>query len=94
MEIREEIIQKIMDALDGRMDTETKDVVRDVLTIELNRYELQERCTETLATNLMDRGMNIQDVAMILGHADLKTTQLYCYVNRNNVRTAYGKYAA
>ncbi len=52
------------------------------------------RFRRTLATNLMDRGMNIQDVAMILGHADLKTTQLYCYVNRNNVRTAYGKYAA
>ena len=28
MEIREEIIQKIMDALDGRVNTETKDVVR------------------------------------------------------------------
>ena len=46
MEIREEIIQKIVDALDGRVNTETKDVVRDVLTIELNQYELQERFTE------------------------------------------------
>lgn len=52
------------------------------------------RFRRTLATNLMDRGMNIQDVAMILGHADLKTTQIYCYVDRNNVRTAFGKYAA
>lgn len=52
------------------------------------------RFRRTLATNLMDRGMNIQDVAMILGHSDLKTTQIYCYVNRNNVRTAFVKYAA
>ena len=38
MEIREDVIQKVMTALTGRVDTETIDVVRDVLTIELNRY--------------------------------------------------------
>lgn len=48
----------------------------------------------TLATNLLDRGMNIQDVAAILGHADLKTTQIYCYMSQSNVRAAYRKYAA
>ncbi len=35
------------------------------------------RFRRTLATNLLDRGMSIQDVAVILGHADLKTTQIY-----------------
>lgn len=52
------------------------------------------RFRRTLATNLLDRGMNIQDVAQILGHADLKTTQVYCYISQSNVRTAYQKYAA
>lgn len=52
------------------------------------------RFRRTLATNLLDRGMNIQDVAKILGHADLKTTQVYCYISQNNVRAAYQKYAA
>lgn len=52
------------------------------------------RFRRTLATNLLDRGMNIQDVAMILGHADLKTTQIYCYISQNNVKSAYRKYAA
>ncbi len=52
------------------------------------------RYRRTLATNLLDRGMNIQDVAAILGHADLKTTQIYCYISQANVRTAYRKYAA
>lgn len=52
------------------------------------------RFRRTLATNLLDRGMNIQDVAAILGHADLKTTQIYCYINQANVRAAYQKYAA
>lgn len=52
------------------------------------------RFRRTLATNLLDRGMNIQDVAQILGHADLKTTQVYCYISQSNVKTAYQKYAA
>ena len=52
------------------------------------------RYRRTLATNLLDRGMNIQDVAAILGHADLKTTQIYCYISQSNVRAAYQKYAA
>ena len=52
------------------------------------------RFRRTLATNLLDRGMNIQDVAQILGHADLKTTQVYCYISQSNVKAAYRKYAA
>ncbi len=50
------------------------------------------RYRRTLATNLLDRGMSIQDVAAILGHADLKTTQVYCYISQKNVKTAYNKY--
>lgn len=52
------------------------------------------RYRRTRATNLLDRGMNIQDVAAILGHADLKTTQIYCYISQSNVRAAYYKFAA
>lgn len=51
------------------------------------------RYRRTLATNLLDRGMNIQDVATILGHADLKTTQIYCFISQANVKTAYCKFA-
>ena len=51
------------------------------------------RFRRTLATNLLDRGMDIQDVAQILGHAELKTTQVYCYISQNNVKAAYKKYA-
>lgn len=52
------------------------------------------RFRRTLATNLLDRGMNIQDVATILGHSDLKTTQIYCYISQSIVRSAYNKFAA
>ena len=50
------------------------------------------RYRRTLATNLLDRGMRIQDVAIILGHADLKTTQVYCYISQKNVENSYRKY--
>ncbi len=62
MDIREQIIQKVMRSLEGRVDPEISDI--------------------------------IQDVAVILGHADLKTTQIYCYISQKNVKTAYDKYAA
>ena len=52
------------------------------------------RYRRTIATNMMDRGANIQDVATMLGHADIATTQIYCYVSQSNVRAAYNKYAA
>lgn len=51
------------------------------------------RYRRTLATNLLDRGANIQDVAAVLGHEDLKTTQIYCHISQHNVRSAYEKYA-
>ena len=51
------------------------------------------RYRRTLATNLLDRGMPIQNVAAILGHVDLKTTQIYCYISQTNVKMAYCKYA-
>lgn len=50
------------------------------------------RFRRTLATGLIDRGMNIQDVAAILGHEKLDTTMRYVYIDKNNVKNAYQKY--
>ena len=46
MDIREQIIQKVMETLEGQVEPETADLVQDVLVLELNRYEVQERCTD------------------------------------------------
>mgnify|MGYP003049054663 FL=1 len=40
------IIQSVMQVLKSKVDQETLDIVQDALTIELNRYEVQERTTE------------------------------------------------
>lgn len=52
------------------------------------------RFRRTLATELIARGAALQDVQMILGHEDIRTTQIYVYVDRKNVKNTYGKYAA
>lgn len=51
------------------------------------------RFRRTLATNLIDHGMQIQDVASLLGHEKLDTTLKYVYIDKNNVKNAYRKYA-
>lgn len=51
------------------------------------------RFRRTLATNLIDRGMPIQEVAAILGHEKIDTTMTYIYISKTNVKNAYHKYA-
>lgn len=51
------------------------------------------RFRHTLATNLIDRGMSVQEVAVILGHANLDTTMTYIHINEKNTENAYRKYA-
>lgn len=50
------------------------------------------RFRRTLATNLINRGMSVQEVAKILGHENINTTMTYIYVDKNNVKTSYRKY--
>ena len=51
------------------------------------------RFRRTRATNLIDHGMPIQEVAAVLGHDKLDTTMKYVYVNQRNVENSYRKYA-
>lgn len=51
------------------------------------------RFRRTLATNLINRGMSIQNVAFILGHDKLDTTMKYVYMSKENVKTEYQRYA-
>ena len=51
------------------------------------------RFRRTLATNLINHGMQIQEVAAVLGHDKLDTTMKYVYVDKTNVKNAYTKYA-
>lgn len=46
----------------------------------------------TLATNAIDKGMPIEQVQKLLGHAKIDTTMHYALVNQNNVKLSHRKY--
>lgn len=50
------------------------------------------RFRRTAATNALNRGMPVQEVAELLGHAKLETTMRYCTVNEEAVKYHHGKY--
>lgn len=52
------------------------------------------RFRRTLATNLINKGMPIQEVQQLLGHSKIDTTMVYCKVDSQNVQAAHRKYAA
>jgi len=51
------------------------------------------RFRRTIATELLSRGMHIEEVKELLGHEKLDTTMLYCTVKEQNVRESFRKYA-
>lgn len=46
----------------------------------------------TLATRAIDKGMPIEQVQCLLGHAKIDTTMQYAMVNQNNVKISHRKY--
>lgn len=52
------------------------------------------RFRRTLATDLVKKNVPIQDVAEILGHADLRTTQVYVCMDKETVKFRYNKAVA
>lgn len=52
------------------------------------------RFRRTLATDLVRKGVPIQDVAQILGHSDLRTTQVYVALDQSTVKYHYSQAAA
>lgn len=51
------------------------------------------RFRRTIATDLLNRGMPIEQVKEFLGHEKLDTTMIYCTVKESSVQASYRKYA-
>lgn len=50
------------------------------------------RFRRTCATNALNKGMPIQEVKQMLGHAKTDTTMLYCDVSQENIKLSHKKY--
>lgn len=50
------------------------------------------RFRRTMATNILNKGMPIEEVKEVLGHAKLDTTLIYCQISKENVQHHHKKY--
>lgn len=80
----------------NRTDRISPHGVRDMLKKLGQRVEVENvhphRFRRTLATTLIHHGMPIQEVAAILGHANINTTMTYVTINQESVKSSYRRF--
>ena len=54
------------------------------INIKLNFHSLRH----TFASRLVQKGVSIYEVSKLLGHADIKTTQIYAHLRSDDLRNA------
>lgn len=73
-------VERIVDTLEER----TQGQIRVHVTPHVIRH--------TAATLALQRGMSLEEIQVMLGHADINTTRIYAEVADENVRRSHAKY--
>ncbi|MDR3596139.1 tyrosine-type recombinase/integrase, partial [Clostridium sp.] len=71
----------------------TKDLISNNFKAAIRRAELNDKyhfhtLRHTFASWLVQKGVSIYEVSKLLGHADIKTTEIYAHLKENNLRSS------
>lgn len=104
--LRRYLQMRQQDGLEDQPLFVTLDQPHDRLTVAGVQYMLRQlgrragvknthphRFRRTIATDLLARGMKIEEVKEFLGHEKLDTTMIYCTIKEENVQASHRKYA-
>jgi len=71
----------------------SKDLISNNFKAAIRRAELNDKyhfhtLRHTFASWLVQKGVSIYEVSKLLGHADIKTTEIYAHLKENNLRNS------
>lgn len=72
----------------GGIEHMLKDIERRTGIPDIHPHKFRR----TLATNLLDKGMSLEQVQMILGHKKIETTLIYANINQNMTKINHQRF--